>query len=80
MVDTIVREFSRAGPCITLGKLTKETPRFWIYATWKGGTNYGPDEHRVSKQVPGRYCPAHVTPCPSCTDHPKTQYPNGYMD
>jgi hypothetical protein len=29
--DTIVRKFSPAGPCLTLGRLTKETAQFYIY-------------------------------------------------
>ena len=32
----IVREFSSAGPCLTLGRLTKETPQFYCYDEWKG--------------------------------------------
>lgn len=69
----IVRKFSAAGPCLTLGKLSKETEKFYVYAEWQGGDRYE-GEHRVMK---GR---VHIEPCHSCRDHEHTQYPNGYMD
>jgi hypothetical protein len=76
----IVREFSPAGPCLTLGKLVRETPQFYVYTEWRGGETFGPAERKVRKKTPGHYSRAHVEPCHSCRDHPKTQYPNGYMD
>ena len=76
---TIVRSFSPCGPCITLGRLTKITPRFYCYDEWKGGDRFE-GEKRVARDLPGHYSRAHVEPCPSCPDHAKTQYPHGYMD
>ena len=76
---TIVRSFSPCGPCITLGQLTKITPRFYCYDEWKGGDRFE-GEKRVARDLPGHYSRAHVEPCPSCPDHAKTQYPHGYMD
>lgn len=76
----IVREFSAAGPCITLGRLVSETPKFYRYAEWHGSDNFGPEMRLVAKRTPKRYSAAHIEPCPSCRDHPRTQYPDGYMD
>ena len=70
----IVREFSPAGPCLTLGRLKSETAKFYCYEEWKGGDVFG-RLRKVSKS--GR---AHVEPCRSCRDHAATVYPNGYMD
>jgi len=70
----IVREFSPAGPCLTLGRLKNETAKFYCYEEWKGGDVFG-RLRKVSKS--GR---AHVEPCRSCRDHAATVYPNGYMD
>jgi len=70
----LVREFSRCGPCLTLGALLYETPAFYCYAHHDGGVK------KIRKRTEARYSPAHIEPCPSCRDHPKTQYPDGYMD
>lgn len=70
-----VREFSRCGPCITRGTLVKETKQFYCF-TYAGACRL----HKIRKPLPGHYSPAHVEPCPSCRDHPKTQYREGYMD
>jgi hypothetical protein len=75
----IVRAFSICGPCLTLGRLTKETAQFYCFDEWQGGDNYS-GAKRVAKERPGYYSPNHIEPCPSCRDHAKTQYPNGYMD
>ena len=72
---TIVREFSTVGPCLTLGRLVSETPKFYRYAEWHGGDCFGPETRLVKKD--GR---AHTEPCHSCRDHARTQYPHGYMD
>lgn len=65
----IVREFSMAGPCVTFGrKLVRETAKFYVFEDQHG------KQGRISKAN------AHVEPCPSCRDHSRTQYPNGYMD
>jgi hypothetical protein len=70
-----VREFSAAGPCLTLGRFVRETSQFFFYDEWKGGDKYG-DTKRKKK----RGTLVHIAPCHSCRDHAKTQYPNGYMD
>lgn len=79
MSEKIVREFSPAGPCLTLGRLTKETPQFWCYEEWKGGDRYE-GAKRIAKRTETRYSRAHIEPCQSCRDHPQTQYPRGYED
>jgi hypothetical protein len=80
MTDKIVREFSPAGPCLTLGRLVKETAQFYIFDKWLGGDRYE-GRSRIRRKVEGgHYSRAHVEACSSCRDHPKTQYPNGYMD
>ena len=79
---TIVRQFSRCGPCLTLGQVTKITPRFYFFDEWRGGDKYE-GEKRVARDLSdngGPWSPNHVIPCPSCRDHPKTQYPHGSMD
>lgn len=73
----IVREFSPAGPCLTRGRLTGETAKFWCYEDRNGGVVTA---KKIAKNLPGRYSRAHVEPCSSCRDHPKTQYPRGYED
>jgi hypothetical protein len=75
----IVRAFSCCGPCLILGKLTKQTAQFYCYDEWQGGDRYE-GAKRVRKETPEHYSGAHIEPCPSCRDHAKTQYPNGYMD
>lgn len=69
----IVRTFSACGPCITKGRLVKETAQFYIFEEWKGGNDYE-GLRRISKEK------AHIEPCHSCCDHAQTVYPNGYMD
>lgn len=70
----IVRRFSAYGPCLTEGEFVKRTARYVVFNTWKGGRDYTGPQRRVA-------CDAvHVEPCPSCADHPRTQYPHGYMD
>jgi len=75
----IVRKFSVCGPCLTLGKLTKETAQFYVYDEWQGRDVYE-GRKMVRKPLPGHYSGAHIEPCRSCRDHSQTQYPNGYMD
>ncbi len=78
-MTTTVREFSPAGPCLTLGKFVRRTAKTIVYREWLGGDNYGA-ERRVGgwKVLDGDYI--HLEPRPSCRDHERTQYPNGYMD
>jgi hypothetical protein len=68
MTSKTVRQFSAAGPCLTLGALVRETEQFYVYTP-----NHG-RERRVGKGA------VHIEPCSSCRDHPRTQYPHGYMD
>lgn len=75
-----VREFSKAGPCLALGRLVRETKQFYVFNPWRGGDKYEDRERRITKRTEKRWSGAHVDPCPSCRDHPQTQYPNGYMD
>ena len=70
----IVRRFSPCGPCLTEGKLVKSTARFYVYREWTGMDRFDGRERRVAKHS------AHIEPCCSCTDHPSTVYPHGYMD
>lgn len=72
----LVREFNSYGPCITLGRLVRETAKFYVYNEWRGGDSFNVFvEKRVGKT--GR---AHIAPCRSCRDHAETVYPQGYMD
>jgi hypothetical protein len=77
---TIVRSFSPAGPCLTLGRLTKETAQFFFYDDWCGGDVFEARGSRVKKPGGKFYSRAHTEACHSCRDHPKTQFPRGYMD
>ena len=71
-----VRNFSPAGPCIVQGALIRETAKFYIFAD-----RFEPGrERRLTKRTAEHYTRAHVESCPSCMDHARTQYPNGYMD
>ena len=76
---TLVRQFSRCGPCLPLGRLTKETAQFYCYDEWCGGDVFQ-GAKRVKKPDGAYDSGAHIVPCPSCWDHAKTQYPRGYMD
>ena len=75
----LVRAFSSAGPCLTLGRLTKETAQFYCFEEWRGGDKFA-GAKKVMKPLPGRYSGNHIEPCRSCRDHASTSYPNGHMD
>lgn len=79
MTTKIVREFSTVGPCITVGRLVKETEQFFVFDRWQGGDRFE-GRGKIRKRSEGRYSRAHIEPCCSCRDHAKTQYPEGYMD
>jgi hypothetical protein len=64
-----VRELSVAGPCITLGLVLRESD-------WR--ISYR-DRHGTPKFISRRWA-VHTEPCPSCPDHSKTKYPDGYGD
>ena len=67
----IVRQYSAAGPCLKLGRKTGETAKFVSYSESNDPDDSGT---RISKEK------VHTEPCRRCTDHPETDYPNGYMD
>lgn len=75
----IVRKFSPCGPCLTIGKLVRETAKFYVYRKWLGcsddGYVYETEERRI-----GKSSLVHTEPCRCCRDHADTSYPNGYMD
>jgi hypothetical protein len=65
-----VRVWSMAGPCLPalLVRVNRTTATVRIGIVGEGS----------EQKVPlGR---VHAEPCSSCTDHPETNYPNGYMD
>jgi hypothetical protein len=65
-----VREFSRAGPCVTLGEFVKRTPHKIFFRDCFGDLVWRFHRNQL----------IHVEPCRSCRDHPATQYPDGYTD
>jgi hypothetical protein len=69
----IVREFSAAGPCITLGEFIKRTNNTITFRN-RDGKIERRGGWRVEKEM------VHTEPCSGCRDHTKTQYPHGYMD
>lgn len=66
-----VRVFSMAGPCLTMYRLVKANRTTYKLAYRNGDGVSLENVHKGS---------VHIAPCPSCTDHPRTQYPHGYMD
>lgn len=63
-----VREFSVYGPCLTRGRLVRETAKFYVVETREG------DNERLSKRG------LHIEPCRSCRDHPESHYRDGFWD
>jgi len=68
--DKTVRIFSPIGPCVSRGRLVRETSQFYVFHD-----RYEECEKRIAKR--GR---AHIEPCARCEDHPHTDYPDGYQD
>ena len=66
-----VRVFSSAGPCLRFYEFVKENKKT-VTLRYKNGDNYS-YRREVKSWV-------HTEPCSSCSDHPQTQYPNGYMN
>jgi hypothetical protein len=66
-----VRQFSRLGPCAMLGTIVRETRTRIYYRSCEDQDAF------VSKSSP---LTVHVEPCPSCRDHARSQYPDGYWD
>ena len=73
----MVRQFSAAGPCLTLGRLYRQTDS---YLYFQPVNTPCANPRRVLKCLPAHWSPHHTEPCPSCRDHPRTQYPGGYHD
>jgi hypothetical protein len=63
---TKVRFFSMAGPCLPATVIRYNRTSYTL-------DFYG---NKVRKD----HTLVHDAPCPSCQDHEKTQYPDGYMD
>lgn len=60
-----IRKFSFAGPCLDFyGQVADETPLYFIN---EDGKKFFKENY-------------HIEPCTSCTDHPQTNYPEGYMN
>ena len=70
----VARQFSTCGPCLLEGEVVRSTARFHVINEWKGGDDFTGRQRRISRES------VHLTPCPSCRDHSRTQYPDGYMD
>jgi hypothetical protein len=66
---TTVRKFSPVGPCIEQGVLIGQTAKFYCFVD---------RFERGNTRRLGKTWAVHIEPCPSCRDHPRTQYPNGY--
>ena len=68
LVMKTARERSVAGPCRILGPVLRETGRSISYR----------DRDGTRKFISSKRWGVHTAPCPSCPDHPKTKYPDGY--
>lgn len=66
-----VRVFSRCGPCLRQYRHVR-TNRTTVTVAFRNGSGYS-----LERAYKGS---VHEEPCPSCEDHPRTQYPDGYMD
>jgi len=66
-----IRVSSPIGPCLTQYRMIKENKTTFTVAFWNGG--------HVSLDKKRKYS-VHTKPCSCCEDHPRTAYPNGYMD
>jgi hypothetical protein len=69
-----VREFNLAGPCIEIGRLVRETSKFYVYNDEFIPGHFFDQEKKIGKRR------THIEPCKRCTDHPQTDYPNGYTN
>ena len=70
-----LREFSRAGPCIVLGEFERYTAKSVFYRD-----RHGVVIRRARAMRFSSLSRIHTEPCRSCRDHPRTLYPEGYMD
>jgi hypothetical protein len=80
--QTLVRESNLAGSCIVLGRLVRETDRFFIYHRRRVGDQYEEAESRIAKRrrMTHGQGQVHIEPCRLCEDHPHTYYPDRYAD
>ena len=63
---TAVRFFSMAGPCLPATVIRANPTTYTL--------NFYGSKQRIGRAL------VHAAPCPSCTDHERTQYPDGYQD
>ena len=77
-VGATLFEFNPAGPCLTMGYVTKTTAKTISYMDRVTGKVHSVDGWKAAKSLNndrGRY---HTAPCHSCNGG--VNYPNGYMD
>lgn len=72
----LVRQSCWSGPCLELGALLGESPKFIAYRDDQGRTR------RIAKQArrSSGFGNPHLQACARCEDHPRTSYPEGRMD
>ena len=66
-----VRVGSASGPCLQFYRRVRNN-RTSVTVAFPDGDGF--TVTHVGKLI------VHTEPCSCCTDHPKTQYPDGYMD
>ena len=62
---------SLCGPCISFYRAVKKNKKTWTLINWNGGSIYTQNVDIWS---------VHFEPCRRCLCHPKTDYPDGYLD
>ncbi len=53
-MTTLVREFSAAGPCLTLGQFVRRTAKTIVYREWLGGESFG--KERRARRLESQGC------------------------
>lgn len=76
MAQTL-RECNAAGPCITLGRIVSNTPKAWVVAS---RCFHDETFKKLKSSRAAKSGMLHDEPCSLCRDHPRTQYPDEYMD
>jgi hypothetical protein len=82
LVGKTLRRFSAYGPCLDLyGVVVSATDKTVTYRTERGDIKRagGYDWHSNGSRPLGQGL-LHTDACPSCRDHARTQYPEGYMN